>query len=127
MGCHGISVNSTNAITTKIFSKTLRCICIHYQNFHPNAAVQELGGRVHSTPPPPWVKVWVKNTLGGRGLRGELIFPYTVMMYLCQMPMLVNCNFQITIILYLLISDIPKKGDDIKGKFMTFLSCVFAI
>ena len=33
-------------------------------------AVQELGG-VHSTPSPPWVKVWVKNTLGVRGLRRD--------------------------------------------------------
>ena len=45
----------------KCFWETLRCIC---QNF---ISIQELDGEVHSTPL-PWVKVWVKNTLGGRGL-----------------------------------------------------------
>ena len=33
-------------------------------------AIQELGGEggEGSLNPPPWVKLWIKNTLGGRGL-----------------------------------------------------------
>ena len=51
-----------------------KCMCIHCQNFISiEVAIQEFGGGGggwgvgHSTP--PWVKVWVKNILGGWGLR----------------------------------------------------------
>ena len=45
----------------KIFWETFRCVCIHCKNFCSiEFAVQELIGE--------GVKVWIKNTLGGRGL-----------------------------------------------------------
>ena len=46
----------------------------HFDEF----AVQEflVGGGGGGVPlnPPPWVKVWVKNTLGGRGLNFNMTY-----------------------------------------------------
>ena len=71
MARHGNSVNNTKAIQTKkIFERLSDAQVSNFQSFISiEVAVQELGGGFTR---PPSVIVWVKITLGGRGLKKVL-------------------------------------------------------
>ena len=66
--CFDDNGNKRNAMSTKIFWRSLHALgylCTKFR-FHRTRRSRVSRG-VHSTPP-PWLKVWVPNTLVGRGL-----------------------------------------------------------
>ena len=93
--------------------ETFRCICINCQNLISiGVASQELeGGWVSLNP--AWVKVWVKNTLGGRGLIVSLI---RSIKHTCQLYVVVFIQEQIFSLLKEKIFQICLKSASFKAE-----------